>query len=80
MDDLIEAMAMSDAAFDGQSWLGMGRVARERYKARSAAALSAIHARGDRVVPGVATGAMRKSYNDRGYADMLSASPYAPET
>lgn len=56
------------------------------------AALAAIHARGDRVVPGVATRPMLEAlrqeasvngYHNRGgprvYAAMLSASPYAPE-
>lgn len=38
---IVEAMAASDAAFDGRSWGGMSRAARQRYTERSAAALAA---------------------------------------
>lgn len=40
-DAQIEAAAKSDATFDGRPWESMGRLDRERYLARSRAALEA---------------------------------------
>lgn len=41
MDQMVEAGALSDAAFDGRDWSAMGRGDRERYRDRSRVALRA---------------------------------------
>jgi hypothetical protein len=92
MNELIEDMglAIADTGPDGcEGGADAFRACRrDLCSCRSAAraALAAINARGDRVVPGVATGEMEMSGmgafpDDLAgiYKWMLSASPYAPE-
>ena len=55
---LIDAMATSDAAFDGRTYSALGAVDRKRYSDRCCAALAAIEAAGYVVAPATATDAM----------------------
>ena len=54
-DELIEAMATAEAAFDGRTFLGLYSVEKMRYRGRCAANLASIEAQGLAIVPVVAS-------------------------
>lgn len=54
-DELIEAMATSEAAYDGRTFAGLSAPEKARYRDRCKANLSAIEASGHAIVPVEAT-------------------------
>lgn len=54
-NNLIESMAISEAAFDGRTFLGLSSVEKKRYLERCAVNLSSIEAQGLAIVPVEAT-------------------------